>query len=113
LGLNHCDLYICHFLLDVAKNKTPDPQNLTLHLIDLHRVRQREKLPRRWQVKDLAALHFSSFEIGLTARDHLRFISTYSQQPWRQALKQQAGLWRQVEKRAQAFYREFKRRGPR
>jgi len=113
LGLNHCDLYICHFLLDVAESKTPDPQNLTLHLIDLHRVRQRDKLPQRWQIKDLAALHFSSFEIGLTARDRLRFISIYSQQPWRQALKQQAGLWQQVEKRAQAFYREFKRRGPR
>ena len=113
LGLNHCDLYICHFLLDVAKEKAPDPQNLTLHLIDLHRVRQRKELPRRWQVKDLAALHFSSFEIGLTARDRLRFISAYSQQPWRLARKQQAGLWHQVEKRAQAFYREFKRRGPR
>ncbi len=113
LGLNHCDLYICHFLLDLEDGKTPNPHNLTLHLIDLHRVRQREKLPRRWQVKDLAALHFSSFEIGLTARDHLRFISTYSRQPWREALKQEIGLWRQVEKRAQAFYREYKRRGPR
>ncbi len=113
LGLNHCDLYICHFLLDLKDGKLPNPQNLTLHLIDLHRVRQREKLPQRWQVKDLAALHFSSFEIGLTTRDRLRFISTYSQQPWRKTLKQEIGLWRQVEKRAQAFYREFKRRGPR
>ena len=113
LGLNHCDLYICHFLLDLEEGRTPNPKNLTLHLIDLHRVRQRKKLPRRWQVKDLAALHFSSFEIGLTTRDRLRFISTYTQRPWRETLKSETGLWRRVEKRAQAFYREFKRRGPR
>ena len=113
LGLNHCDLYICHFLLNLENDKTPDPKNLILHLIDLHRVRQRKKLPQRWQVKDLAALHFSSFEIGLTLRDRLRFISTYSQRPWRETLKQESGLWRRVERRAQAFYREFKRRGPR
>ena len=113
LGLNHCDLYICHFLLSLKDNKTPDPKKLILHLIDLHRVQQRKKLPRRWQVKDLAALHFSSFEIGLTSRDRLRFISTYTRRPWRETLKQEAGLWRRVEKRAQAFYREFKRRGPR
>ena len=113
LGLNHCDLYICHFLLGLKDNETPDPKNLILHLIDLHRVRQRKKLPRRWQVKDLAALHFSSFEIGLTLRDRLRFISTYTQRPWRETLKQETKLWHQVERRAQAFYREFKRRGPR
>ncbi|MBN2809236.1 MAG: lipopolysaccharide core heptose(I) kinase RfaP [Deltaproteobacteria bacterium] len=112
-GLNHCDLYICHFLLDLKHGKDPEPENLTLHLIDLHRVRQRKKLPRRWQVKDLAALHFSSLEIGLTLRDRLRFIATYTQRPWRRALKEQKQLWLQVEKRAQAFYREYKRRGPR
>lgn len=113
LGLNHCDLYICHFLLDLKDGKTPCPENLTLHLIDLHRVRQRKKLPLRWQVKDLAALHFSSFEIGLTSRDRLRFITAYTQTPWRKSLKRENRLWSQVERRAQAFYREFKRRGPR
>lgn len=112
-GLNHCDLYICHFLLDLKDGRVPDPKNLILHLIDLHRVRQRKTLPRRWQVKDLAALHFSSFEIGLTLRDHLRFISAYTRRPWRETLEQEAELWSLVEKRAQAFYREFKRRGPR
>ena len=112
-GLNHCDLYICHFLLDLKDGRNPDPNNLTLHLIDLHRVRQRRKLPRRWQVKDLAALHFSSFEIGLTSRDRLRFISTYTQHHWRQSLEQESRLWDWVERRAQAFYREYKRRGPR
>ena len=116
LGLNHCDLYICHFLLDLKDGRTPNlknPDNPVLHLIDLHRVQQRKKLPQRWRVKDLAALHFSSFEIGLTKRDLLRFISTYTRRPWREALKSKSELWRQTEKRARAFYREFKRRGAR
>ncbi len=112
-GLNHCDLYICHFLLELANHQVPDPDKPILHLIDLHRVRQRQTLPQRWQVKDLAALHFSSFEIGLTRRDRLRFIETYSRRPWRESLRTDKNLWSAVEKRAQAFYREFKRRGPR
>jgi len=110
LGLYHCDLYICHFLLD---RQNPDPLRPKLHLIDLHRVRHGGLRPRRWQVKDLAALHFSSFEIGLTLRDRLRFITVYSGRPWRESLREEAGLWRRVGKRGQAFYREFKRRGPR
>ncbi|NPA25358.1 MAG: lipopolysaccharide core heptose(I) kinase RfaP [Deltaproteobacteria bacterium] len=113
LGLYHCDLYICHFLLDRQETTNPDPRGLKLHLIDLHRVRHGGLRPRRWQIKDLAALHFSSFEIGLTRRDRLRFISAYSGRPWRESLQEDANLWNRVEKRGQAFYREFKRRGPR
>ncbi|MCK5681579.1 lipopolysaccharide core heptose(I) kinase RfaP, partial [bacterium] len=90
LGLNHCDLYICHFLLELKNNKVPDRKKPILHLIDLHRVRQRPKLPQRWQVKDLAALHFSSFEIGLTQRDRLRFIKAYCQSPLRKCLVQES-----------------------
>ena len=112
-GLNHCDLYICHFLLQLQDGIVPDPCNPILHLIDLHRVRQRLKLPRRWQIKDLAALHFSSFEIGLTFRDRLRFIRAYSQRPLKTSWSRQKPLWQAVEKRGQALYREFQRRGPR
>ena len=126
LGLYHCDLYICHFLLDLNQplpgpekpgEKTgsdkPDNPKPRLHLIDLHRVRGGGLRPRRWQVKDLAALYFSSSEIGLTRRDRLRFIEIYSGRPWRESLAADAGLWRQVEKRGRAFIAEFKRRGPR
>ena len=112
-GLNHCDLYICHFLLQLKGGTVPDPQHPILHLIDLHRVRQRRQLPRRWQIKDLAALHFSSFDISLTFRDRLRFIKAYSQSPLKTSWSRQKPLWQAVEKRAQALYREFQRRGPR
>ncbi|HDS15226.1 MAG TPA: lipopolysaccharide core heptose(I) kinase RfaP [Proteobacteria bacterium] len=111
--MNHCDLYICHFLLELENGQVRNPADPILHLIDLHRVRRHHHLPRRWRIKDLAALYFSSFEIGLTLRDKLRFISLYSRQPWRVALDREAALWRRVEKRAQNFYREYQRRGPR
>ncbi len=113
LGLYHCDLYICHFLLDLSSGRVPEPAGLRLHLIDLHRVRGGGLRPRRWQVKDLAALYFSSAEIGLTRRDRLRFIAAYSGRPWPESLAADRRLWRQVEKRGQAFMAEFKRRGPR
>ncbi len=112
-GLNHCDLYICHFLLQLEDGIVPSPQNPILHLIDLHRVRQRRQLPRRWQIKDLAALHFSSFDIGLTFRDRLRFIRNYCQRPLKESWNQNRSLWLAVEKRGQALYQEFQRRGPR
>jgi heptose I phosphotransferase len=112
LGLFHCDLYICHFLLDPESNR-PDAATPQLHLIDLHRVRGGGLRPRRWQVKDLAALYFSSSAIGLTRRDRLRFIAAYSGRPWRESLAREESLWRQVEKRGAAFIAEFARRGPR
>ncbi len=113
LGLYHLDLYICHFLLERREADRPAAGRPRLHLIDLHRVRAGGRRPRRWQIKDLAALYFSSAAIGLTRRDRLRFIAAYSGRPWRRSLREEAGLWRQVEKRGRAFIAEFARRGPR
>jgi hypothetical protein len=50
-------------------------------------------------VKDVAALYFSSMDIGLTARDYLRFKRHYQQQD--------AQFWQQVEARAQKLYAKF------
>ncbi|MBW2186717.1 MAG: lipopolysaccharide core heptose(I) kinase RfaP [Deltaproteobacteria bacterium] len=112
-GVNHRDYYLCHFLLDLSVGRDHlDPQNLTLYLIDLHRVQFHTKLPQRWRLKDLSALYFSSMEIGLTQRDFYRFIKHYSQQPLREVLIEHAGLWRSVERRGekllQRFYRKYK-----
>lgn len=52
-GINHRDLYICHFLLHLPVGATPK-----LSLIDLHRAQVRKHTPRRWRDKDLAALFF-------------------------------------------------------
>ncbi len=87
-GVNHRDLYICHFLLHLPA----DTQTPQLSLIDLHRAQVRKQTPRRWRDKDLAALHFSSLEIGLTARDRLRFLREYFNRPLRETLDSEALL---------------------
>ena len=93
-GVNHRDLYICHFLLQQPWQDAADA--LHLYLIDLHRVQIRAATPPRWRVKDLAALHYSSLAIGLTWRDLLRFVRIYSGRPLAQALHDDAAMWREV-----------------
>jgi len=103
-GMNHRDLYICHFLLKQGEfDALTDVNDLQLYLIDLHRVQIRTQVPRRWLVKDLAALYFSSMDIGLTKRDLLRFIRDYSEQGLRLSLKDNAQLWQAVEKKARVL----------
>ncbi|MDT8440434.1 MAG: lipopolysaccharide core heptose(I) kinase RfaP [Desulfuromonadales bacterium] len=106
-GVNHRDYYICHFLLDRDAARGPfTPERLNLWLIDLHRVQLRKRTPRRWVQKDLAGLHFSSMEIGLTLRDRLRFLRSYRQRPLRQILTEERCFWEQVERKALKLYRK-------
>jgi len=104
-GVNHRDLYICHFLLDEAAMDTAPGGEPVLYLIDLHRVQIRRHTPYRWRVKDLAALYFSAMDIGLTRRDLLRFVRAYRGGPLRESLATDHRLWRDVEKRAHRLYR--------
>mgnify|MGYP001820034322 FL=1 len=98
-GMNHRDLYICHFLLQRPWSGPEQP--LHLYLIDLHRVQIRAAVPHRWRVKDLAALYFSALHIGLSRRDLYRFIRWYAGTGLREALQGgQAALWQEVERRA-------------
>lgn len=110
-GVNHRDFYICHFLLQVNSLKEPvDPEKPILYLIDLHRVQIRRRTPKRWVVKDLAALLFSSLNLGLTSRDYLRFVRAYRGGSLRPALMEEGRFWRKVVRRAVRFYqREFGR----
>ncbi len=100
-GVNHRDLYICHFLLMLPWDGAEE--TLHLHLIDLHRVQQRHRVPHRWKVKDVGSLYFSAMEIGLTRRDLWRFLQVYHGQPLRKIFEQQADFLRAVEKRAMAL----------
>ena len=103
-GINHRDLYICHFLLKQAEfDALTDVNDLQLYLIDLHRVQIRTQVPRRWLVKDLAALYFSSMDIGLTQRDFFRFIRDYTGGSLRAALNENRSLWQAVERKAWAL----------
>jgi len=112
-GMNHRDLYICHFLLDVSPGQDKvDPRSLRLYLIDLHRMQIRSHIPSRWRIKDIAALYFSSMDIGLTKGDILRFMRVYRNIPLRATLKEDSVFWRKVEKRALALYRKHFRKNP-
>ena len=89
-GVNHRDFYICHFLLHL--DPVPTAENLKLSLIDLHRAQIRAQTPRRWRDKDLASLHFSALNIGLTRRDALRFLREYFERPLRDILREESAL---------------------
>lgn len=103
-GINHRDLYICHFLLKEADLvKQLNPAELPLYLIDLHRVQMRSKTPQRWLAKDLAALYFSAMDIGLTSRDLYRFIRAYTNNKLRAELAENGRLWESVERKALAL----------
>ncbi len=110
-GLNHRDFYICHFLLDISGGIAQlDSRHLKIYLIDLHRMQIRRRIPRSSRLKDLAALLFSSMDIGLTDRDLLRFIRVYKDQPLRKCLSKDRFFWWQVKRRANALYRKYERK---
>jgi heptose I phosphotransferase len=108
-GINHRDFYLCHFHLDETSLGQP---GLRCYLIDLHRAQLRRRTPRRWRVKDLAGLYFSAMDCGLSRRDLWRFMHHYSAGGLRQALLQEARLWRQVSRRAGRLYRREHGRPP-
>ncbi|MDY0068699.1 MAG: lipopolysaccharide core heptose(I) kinase RfaP [Porticoccaceae bacterium] len=112
-GINHRDLYLCHFLLDVSAGvEQLDPARLRFYLVDLHRAQIRRRVPRRWRVKDVASLYFSALDIGLTRRDVLRFLRAYFQQPLKTVVAEQASLLRAVEGKADKLYRRDFGRAP-
>ncbi|MDJ0803274.1 MAG: lipopolysaccharide core heptose(I) kinase RfaP [Desulfobacterales bacterium] len=112
-GLMHRDFYLCHLLLERrADGRIPDERAPRLYLIDLHRVRRRRCLPRRWRVKDIAGIYFSSDRAGLTRTDRLRFIRAYTGQSLRTALAEGGGFWRQVARKRDQDLRTFARHHP-
>jgi len=93
-GVNHRDFYLCHLCLD-----NQDAEKINLYLIDLHRVLIHQVPSMEANMKDVAALYFSSMDSGFTTRDYLRFKYYYQQQPDQ--------FWQQVETRAQKLYAKF------
>ncbi|MCH7839656.1 MAG: hypothetical protein IID38_05415 [Planctomycetes bacterium] len=71
-GYVHRDLYLSHVFYDPSQ---PDDQSL--HLIDLQRVMRPSLRWRRWIIKDLAALNFSAPERFVSASDRVRWLRSY------------------------------------
>ena len=101
-GICHRDYYLCHFLLHKDQTNTTE-----LSLIDLHRALVKEKLAKRWIIKDIAGLYYSAMNIGLTRRDFLRFIKYYSKGSLRMSLTRDKNFWRRIEQRAQRMYEKL------
>jgi heptose I phosphotransferase len=66
-GVNHRDFYLVHILVG------PDDK---LYVTDLNRADLRRRVPRRWRVKDVAALLHSA-PPQVTATDKARFAKAY------------------------------------
>lgn len=98
-GVNHRDFYLCHLCLDAQDVNQRDLTKINLYLIDLHRVLIHNSPSIKANMKDIAALYFSSMDVGLTARDYLRFKMYYQ--------RQSNDFWRAVEARATKLYTKF------
>jgi hypothetical protein len=71
-GFNHKDLYLTHILARFDRSS-----GYSLKLIDLQRVEHRTTGRRRWLVKDISALNYSSPAEVITRTDRLRFFKAY------------------------------------
>lgn len=110
-GINHRDLYLCHFMLDEqsivrwrAGGGLP-----ALYLVDLHRAQMRAQVPHRWRVKDLASVCFSGMNLELTTRDFYRFITIYFDQPLGEILRERDAMMKQIQQRALQLLRREQR----
>ncbi|MGE3314637.1 MAG: lipopolysaccharide kinase InaA family protein [Planctomycetaceae bacterium] len=97
-GMHHQDFYLTHFL------RPNDVDDDRLYVIDLGRVRRRKLLAKRWIVKDLAQLNYSSPQV--TKADRLRFLETYLGRPLNRA--DRPLLW-QIERKTHAIRRHSAR----
>lgn len=70
-GYIHRDLYLSHIFYDPALVGEP------FHLIDLQRVIRPRFRQRRWIIKDLAALNFSTPTAILSRSDRIRWLKRY------------------------------------
>ena len=106
-GVNHRDFYLCHIW---ANTDALSRGEVDLAIIDLHRAQIRPRVPRRWILRDLAALMFSTAHLGLPRSDYLRFLKRYTRRPLRTVLRKDAALLRRVRRRAGRLVAESRTR---
>ncbi len=107
-GFIHRDFYICHLL---AQDSALAAGRVELAVLDLHRARRFARIPKRWLKRDLAALLFSSMDLGFSQRDWLRFIRLYCGRSLPVVMAEQGHFWRSVLRRAEKLYDEGLRKG--
>jgi heptose I phosphotransferase len=107
-GVVHRDFYLQHLLADQTALGRSD---VALTLIDLHRARIVDAVPRAARVRDLGALVFWALDRPLGRRDWLRFVRAYEGRDLRGSLAGSGAFWRDVEQRALSLYRKAVRKG--
>ena len=108
-NITHHDMYICHFLIDSSKLQNDE---VYLYLIDLHRAQYHSILKRRYIIKDLAAIYFSSLDLPLTQDDISIFMEAYRQQPISWIEKHERPFWQEVRHKAIKLYRKVHKKEP-
>jgi heptose I phosphotransferase len=74
----HKDLYLCHFFVPAELTwAAPASWRGRVWLIDLHRLARHPWTWRRWQMKELAQLLYSSEVPGVGVRDRVWFWRCY------------------------------------
>jgi len=107
----HRDFYLCHFRIDISDaDPLPDPENMHIYLMDLHRVGIDANIKPRWRVKDIAGLLYSALfdakDLTLTQTDILRFMSAYTGKICRPAISDHQDFWLAVLKRVYHTYQK-------
>lgn len=100
VGVVHRDFYLAHFQLEV-NSPVEKPK---IYLIDLHRSIIRKPLKKRWIIKDLSSLYFSSMDAGLTKKDIFRFLMHYFNLPLSIIYQNKKSLLLQIEQKAKKLY---------
>lgn len=110
-GINHRDFYTCHLRLALpADGGLPSLSEIRLHVMDLHRVQQRNKTPLRWIAKDIGGLLFSVLcdtgDVRLSNTDLYRFMKRYKATNVRDQLRDDRVFWLAVMKRCNDMLRK-------
>ncbi|MCZ6643896.1 MAG: lipopolysaccharide core heptose(I) kinase RfaP [Gammaproteobacteria bacterium] len=107
-GVIHRDFYVCHLFAEIEPYARGE---VRLAVIDLHRAQIHTEIPQRWLLRDLAALLFSTLDLGLNSRAWFRFIRIYRGRPLQEVFAEEGEFWRNVYERALALYEKGERKG--
>lgn len=111
-GFVHRDLYLSHIFIEPAGEMAGGSAAEGFRLIDLQRVFRPRWRGRRWVVKDLAALHFSTPAESVSTWERLRFLVRYVQACGRFGPARKLARLVQVKARRMAAHQPARRKPP-
>jgi len=79
-------------------------------VLDLHRALIFDNVPEKWRLRDLAALLYSSLDLGINRRAWLRFVRVYTDKPLREVFAEDGDFWLAVYRRACDLYAKGRRK---